>query len=64
MSEWKPIETAPECCLVLCAGDIFDAYKNINGDWKAPDPSGGGDYYLGETPTHWMPRPDYPDGAK
>ncbi len=61
MTEWQPIETAPRetWVLILSDGGIFEA-KLLKGLWESADPRGGGTYFLGYDPTHWMPIPDKP----
>jgi len=65
LSEWPPIETAPnmEDCLIYSNREIFSAYKNKQGQWIAPDPHGVGQCFILNMPTHWRPLPDPPKNA-
>lgn len=63
MSEWQPIETAPQDgteVLLHCAeGDINVAYWD--GTWWADTIEGGDVTRRGSgEPTHWMPLPEPP----
>lgn len=55
MSEWQPIETAPEgrCIVHFSDGDIIMCHPK---DWINED---GDDYW----PTHWMPMPAPPNSG-
>lgn len=59
---WKPIETAPEEIVLVTSqtNEIFYAFKDYKGVWRAPDPCGGGTYILFDKPTHWLPLPEPP----
>ncbi len=63
MSEWQPIETAPDRCGVLiccCFSEWVTAGQKRDGAWYElnNDPS---DHWGGELfPTHWMLFPEPP----
>lgn len=65
---WKPIETAPVLGAMLVSvppyNEVFEAFRDDRGRWKASDPCGGGYYYLHQEPTHWMPLPPLPEETK
>ncbi len=62
---WQPIETAPrdgefDALVKTKFGNIYAGFRGINGRWSAEDPRGGGDYYIHDEITHWMPLPKTP----
>lgn len=56
MSEWQPIETAPEGERVLTYFSDGDFLLCFAAEWKRDE---GDDVW----PTHWMPLPEPPDPA-
>ena len=65
MSEWQPIETAPEKAdvLVYCTHGMYVAhcYSNV---WYVDDNKNGPYLLRGLSPTHWMPIPQPPKGIE
>lgn len=78
MSEWQPIETAPEGIILVYGkwdgprqpkpyeSDYHVAWRDSNGDSGfLVDVTEDGEFIdTGFTPTHWMPLPDPPDGPR
>lgn len=68
MSEWKPIETAPDmrACLLFhpyfSHGRVRHAYRNRKCLWVGVN-ADGTEHLLGFEPTHWMPLPEAPEAS-
>lgn len=66
MSDWQPIETAPERVTVLTKIDDAKGERNEQPLkrrgrlWFFPDDA----MYVYYTPTHWMPLPSPPEVSK
>ncbi|EMX8720891.1 TPA: DUF551 domain-containing protein [Pseudomonas aeruginosa] len=61
MSEWKPIETAPQGTLVLmCNMKAKDVRGWAFVDWVVNGKCCGNRFH---EPTHWMPLPEPPQDA-
>ena len=67
MSEWQPIETAPEdwlpvlvaVCPPLSRNEVHVAYLS-RGEWTVLDEQGNHADFI----THWMPLPEPPEADK
>ena len=62
MSEWQPIETAPQdgTQILVFGHDTFAVAEFRNGEWRDMGDIGWGGFYAEVMPTHWMPLPEPP----
>lgn len=59
MSDWQPIETAPENEVIIVAflsGSVTTAWLRQGAWWD-----GSGEFVHDEAPTAWMPLPAHPE---
>lgn len=57
---WQPIETKPNKGDFLIFTECNEIFHTYDSCVKAPDPSGGGEYYIHDKKTHWKPLPQPP----
>jgi len=65
--EWQPIETAPTYeAVLICGGDVlYPCVASLNnGEWDAEAQGGILREDIAESPTHWMPLPEPPEGQE
>jgi len=72
MSDWQPIETAPEHIPILVwvpeenrghdSAEVVIIYRGADGMsfWTNGGSNGGSDLYFNRAPTHWQPLPEPP----